>query len=172
MAISIVIFITILAVIVLVFCVLYLVLVYRRLLAKYYDLTLAENKSSLKESIDKDSMKFVDAKIDRAIDKAISEAEEMVAKSAKSVVGSMKRKTLVKLEEDEKAEEAAISASFDEAREEIEKYKAERFEEMRQKANLALDEVVKEALGQALDRETQDKLVMKAINDAKRSKIF
>lgn len=156
----------------LVACILYLVWVYRKLLEKYYDLTLRQDRSLVKKHLDETALKFVDAKVDNAIAKAINEAQDLISKSAKDVTQSMKRNTVAKLVQNKMAEEEAVAASFDEAKDDIEKFKAQKLEEMNLKANEALDEVVKEALGQALDKEIQSKLVMKAIENAKRSNIF
>jgi hypothetical protein len=159
-------------VVILVFCCLYLVWMYRNTLEKYYELTLKRNKSEIKDEIEKKAVRFVDAKIDNAISRVTTEAIDLVSKNAKLVSNSIKRKTLEKLVEQEEANEQAVAATFDEAKGEIQKYKEEKFEEVRLKINEILAKLTKETLIETLDQDKQDKLVVKAVEDAKQSNLF
>lgn len=153
-------------------CILYLVGVYRKLLVDYNNLLLKENKSDLKKSIEMKADRFVGTKIDNAISEAISKANIEIEKSAKNITKSMRKKTVERLIDEKEAENEAIASSFDEAKVQIEEYKAREYEEIRVKANEILEKVTKEALGQAFPREVLEKLVMKAVEDAKRSNIL
>lgn len=159
-------------VVILALCTLYLVFVYRRLLERYNNFLLRENKSQIRRKIQDDASKFVDTKIDNAIKKATETAVDVISKKAKGVVDSMKRNAFKELVKDEEAQEAAVTASFDEARADVEAYKASKLEEVRVKANEILEKVTRESLGEVLDKKEQDQVVMKALENAKRANIF
>lgn len=151
-------------------CVLYLVTSYKKLLEKYSDIVVGENRSQVKKNIEREVATYVDSKVDNAINAALEEAVILVSKNARNVVNSMKRKSIEKLIEEQKGEEAAVAARFNEANEEIEKYKAEKFEDIRKREAEILSKISFE-LGGKLIRE-DDPLIMKALEDAKRSNIF
>jgi len=169
---SIVIAALVIGIIFLVFCIIYLVWVYRKTLERYYDLLRKEEESETKRSIRINLNRFTEAKVDEAISKSLSEASELILRSAKSVVSSMKRKTAKELVEERQAVEKAVAAEFDEARLEIEKYKEEKYAEIRVKANEVLERVVNQAMSSMVEDSDQERLVIKAIDDAKRSKLL
>lgn len=162
----------VLGVVFLVFCILYLVWVYRRTLENYYEVTLEAHKRGIKKGIETNANRFVSSKVDSAISKSLEEAGLMITKNAKNVVSSMRKKSASELMEERDAEARAVAEEFDEARRDIEKYKAEKFEEIRQRANEIQKKVIREVLGETFDEAKQEKLIMKAIEDAKRSNIF
>gem|GEM_PF-5123845 len=170
MILNIIILITVVTLIALSIVVIYMTFIYRKLLYQYNDLLLKENKSEIKKNIERNAMKFVDSKIDSAISKSLDEAIELISKNAKNVTNSMKRKTIEKLEEEEIANEHVIAASFDESRQEVEKYKLQRIEEVKQKTGEILLKVAKESvidIGKSLSKEDQENIILKAIDNAK-----
>lgn len=154
------------------FCILYLVFAYRKILEKYYELLNRETKGEIKRSIELKADRFVSGKIDSAISKSINDASTLIEKNAKNVVNSMKRQTARELIEERQAEERAISSEFDDAKDEVSRYKAQEFEEIRLKANEVLRKVASESLSELFKEDKQEEAVMKALENAKRSNIF
>src|SRR5258708_6902177 len=115
------------------FCILYLVFVYRRLLEKYSDLSLKTSEEEINKKIKSDANKFVDERIDSAISKATEKAVDVITKNAKEVAKDVRDKTLEKLMVDGKGEEKAVAAEYDIANAEVENYKAREFEEIKKK---------------------------------------
>ena len=159
----------------LVFCIFYLVFVYRKTLEKYYELSSRQNKNELRRRMEIDAAKFIDPRIDSAISRVVDEAIVLISKNAKSVVTSIKRKTVEKLVDEEAGSEAALAASFDEAKKDIEEYKREKFEEVGRKTSEILGKVVLQSsieVSSLLSDQEKEKIIMRAIEDAKRSNIF
>jgi hypothetical protein len=149
-----------------------LIFIYRRAIEKYYELLNKETKSEVKKNLEMRVGKYVQDRIDTAVTKALVQASKLISKNAKSVVDSMKRKSVKYLIEEKQAEDRATALEFDEARREIEKYKQEKYEEIRMRASEVLSKVARDALSGLLDDRKQEELVLRAIEDAKRSKVF
>ncbi len=154
------------------FCIMYLVFVYRKLLEKYTDLSIKTDHSEIHKKIKIDTNKFVNEKLDNAIDKATQQAVSVITKNAEKVADTMREKTLEKLAEEEKGEEKAIAAEYDSASAEIESYKAHEFEEIKKKSAEVLAKVTKDVLTNSINQENQENLIIKAIEDAKRSNLL
>ena len=151
--------------IILSFCIIYLVFSYRKLLDKYTEL-------SIRKKVKIESDDFVNEKVEKAIDKAVSEGVDAISKNAETVAKSMRKKTIEKLLEEEKGEEKAISSEYDQTHIEIENYKAQKFEEIRKKSNEILKKLNSEVLPDLIDENKANALITKALEDAKRSNIF
>ncbi|CAN5323376.1 hypothetical protein BH10PAT1_BH10PAT1_1830 [soil metagenome] len=159
-------------VVILVACVLYLVHNYRLLLDKYADISIKSEHNEITKKIQNDVDRFVTKKTDYAIASATEEAVMLIAKNAENVAKSMRKKTIDKLQDEEKGQERAVSDEFDSAKLEIDKYKEQKFTEIKSNANQILSKLVKEVLSESLDEQKQEALVLKALEDAKKSNIF
>jgi hypothetical protein len=156
----------------LLFCVIYLFINYKKLLEKYSSLSLKIDQDDLNRKIKIDTTDTVNQRMNLAIADATEQAVDLIARSADNIAKTMKRETVEKLIEEEKGEEMAISSEFEEAKLEINKYKAQKVEEVNKISNEIVKKVTEEALGQSFDQEKQEALVMKSLENAKRSNIF
>ena len=163
---------TTLVLLTLVLTVLYLVFVYRKLLDKYTDLTLDEVKSETRKRLHIDISSYVNSKLDNAVSKSLTEAVGVITKAADAVAKTMRKKTIEKLVEEEKAEERAVASEYDAVKAEIENYKLAKFEDIKRNAHEVLAKVTKNTLGELLDESQEEKLILQALEDAKQSKIF
>lgn len=170
--ISIVVITFIIVIFVLTLTVLYLLYSYRRLLEKYYEANIREDKNELKTKIKFDTDKFVRQKMDEVVGLAVHEASETISKNANEVARSMRKKTIEELKKEEKVDEVAVAAEFDQTKKEILEFKVNQMEEIRKKASEILIQIMPRILAKALDKESQEKLIMEELANAKRSNIF
>jgi pantothenate synthetase len=154
------------------FCLIYLLVTYKKLLEKYSNLSLRIERDDLNRKIKIETADTVNQRLNLAISDATEEAVDLIAKSADHMSKTMQKKTVEKLFEEEKGEEAAIAAEFEGAKEEIKKYKAAKIEEVNKISNEIIKKVTEEALPGSFDQEKQELLVMKALENAKRTNIF
>jgi len=159
-------------ILVLVLTVLYLLYNYRKLLDREYEASIREGKDELKAKVKFDADKFVREKTDEALGLAVHEASEAISKNAESIARSIRKKTIEELSKEEKADEAAVSAEFDQAKKEIEEFKAHEMGEIKRKAGEVLVKTMPSILAKSLDREAQEKLIVEELANAKRSNIF
>ena len=162
----------IIVVIVLCLCILYLVFVYRKLLDKYTQLSIRGDRNEVKKKLRTEANDFINQEKEDAIAKATEEAIALIAKNAQKVAKDIREKTINELKDEEKGEEQAVAAEFDSVKAEIEKYKTAKFDEIKKRGVEILSKVTEEALGQSLDEEKETILIIKALEDAKRSNIF
>lgn len=162
----------IIVIFVLTLTVLYLLYSYRRLLEKNNEVSVRDAKKELKTKINFDTDKFVREKVEEAIGLSVHEASETISKNANEVAKSMRKKTIEELAKDEKGDQAAVAAEFDQAKKEISDFKASQMEEVRKKANEILVKIMPQILTKTLDNESQEKLIMEELSNAKRSNIL
>ncbi|HWA51564.1 MAG TPA: hypothetical protein VG895_00725 [Patescibacteria group bacterium] len=153
-------------------CVLYLVFLYKKTLDKYTNLKLNIEKNEIKRKINLDTSRITSEKLDDAIQKASLEAVELIEKNAKNIANSIKRKTVEDLIEEKRGEDKAVSAEYDIAKDEIEKYKASEFQRIRKTANDLLKSKFTDIVSSSIDDNKQDELILKALENAKRSNLF
>ncbi len=163
---------SILVILVLSLCIVYVVYAYRKLLDKYTNLSVKTDRNEIQKKINIDTTRFVNQKLDDAISQASEEAVKAISRSAESVAKNIREKTIEKLQEEEKGQEMAVESEYDEVKLEIENYKAKKFEEIKIKANEVLSKVAAEALSGEVDTKNQENLIIKALENAKRSNIF
>lgn len=152
--------------------VIYLVIVYRRLLDKYTNLLVDEGKNEAVNKIRLEASRFVDNKIDYEIAKVGREAVDLISKNTQDLASEIRQKTLSKLEEKEKEEENSVKTEFDEAKREIENYKKEKIEEVRINANKILSSVLEEVGARSLSNEEKEALIIRALENAKQNQLF
>jgi len=153
-------------------CIFYLIYLYKKLLDKYTKVTIKTAEGELNRKIQVETNNYVSKKVDLAVEKASEEAAFIITKNANNVANSLKRKTVEKLIEDQKGEEQAVVADFEEARTQIEQFKQQEFERLRKNANSVLETVTKDVLPNLIDSKTQDGLIIKSLENAKRQNLL
>ncbi len=153
-------------------CVIYLAFSYRRILEKYSELQRKKEYGQLADKMKADTNDLVKGKVQEAIAKATQEGVKLISQNAQDVAKDVRKKAIEELISEEKAEEQAIAGEYDKTRAEIQKYKEQKFEEVRQSASKLLSEVAQNVLKKAIDPKEQEEIILKSLEDAKRSGFF
>ncbi len=184
-----VIYCLVLLLLILVFCVLYLVTTHQKTLAKIERLNASLYRERTGNDYEKVADKSFDNKLEKIFAKESEEYQQIFSKSKAELQGyiaqipqrleTMLASELANLKQSavsetlgfENATRKAVEADYDQIREEINLYKRQEMEKIKKQASKMLAEILKESASN-LTQEEQEKLVLASFDNAKRRHIF
>ena len=141
------------------FCVIYLVLAYRRILKKYAELELAIQRKEADLEIKQKTDSLIDKNLEKTVEDAARQAATLISKSANDVSANLAGVTTKKLLEEEAKK----------AKEEINRFKFAEFEKIKLNAKEILEKAMPDILANSIPKQTQEKIILEELENARQN---
>lgn len=145
---------------------------YQRLLRDFYLLKEGIERQGVKRGQTEKFEKILTQKVGAEIEKAGEAARKEISKAASAELKDFITQLSEKSLESQEAVETALAHEFDEAKAQIEVFKAKKMSEVANKAEALVSDVVRKTLGKEIGSKEHEELVFKALEDAKRQNLL
>src|SRR5258708_15285311 len=154
----------------------YMVYIYVRLVQDQQDLFAKYKDARNKEKVNLNASEVVDKSISNTLRRAIIDISQKISKNSNTAIKGIRSELVKDLVTSHEAEEKAIEGQFDDVKKQIEEYKRQKMQEtdakIEERSKKIVNDVVMQFLNEGFNQEEKEAMLLKMLDNAKRSNLL